>query len=262
MTEDRPTLEGAAAHSGIHTGFGREEMGDELSFGARMLYRVLRRTARLLTLVYWRAELHGRHNLPRTGAVIVAPVHRSNLDVPLVGATCARRLRYLAKDSLYRNRAIAALLTTLGGFPLRRGSADREALRASQEVLARGEPLVVFPEGERKAGPRVHPVFDGAMWLSAKTGAPILPVGIGGTARSLPIGSNFARPTKLVFVYGELIEAPSVPGGGRVPREVLRARGDELREVLQDLYDEAQARAGCPNPVRPPDVAGDGSGAE
>ena len=177
-------------------------------------------------------------------------MHRSNLDVPLLGATCPRRLRYLAKGSLFKNRFWTWLLTTIGGFPLdRNASADRGALDGAMEVLARGEALAVFPEGERKAGPTVHPVADGAVWLSARSGAPIMQVGIGGSERSMPKGAKLAKPTRLVFLYGELIAAPTpTEEAKRLSRPQIRAHSDELRVTLQALFDEAQVLAGSPNP--------------
>ena len=69
----------------------------------------------------------------------------------------------------------AWFLTALGGFPVKRGTADREALRACQEVLERGEPLVLFPEGTRQFGPETQHFFDGAAFLACRTGAPIVP---------------------------------------------------------------------------------------
>lgn len=214
-----------------------------------MTYHGLHVLAQLLALIYFRGYSRNRGRLPKTGGVIISPVHRSNLDVPLLGSTCPRRLRYLAKGSLFRSRFWGWFLTVVGGFPLDRDAkADRGAMKAALGVLERGEALVVFPEGERKEGPWVHPMIDGAVWLSHKSGAPILPVGIGGSARAMPKGANLPKPSKLVFHYGEPIPAPGNADGSRVSRRQLTRFSDELRETLQQLFDEAQAMAGCPNP--------------
>ncbi len=224
--------------------------GGRMSVGARITYRVLHLLAHLAARIWFRAAVHNRSNMPAHGPVIISPVHRSNLDVPLLGATCHRRLRYLAKGSLFETRFWAWFLTVLGGFPLdREASADRSALKAAATVLERGEPLAVFPEGERKSGPRVHPMHDGAVWLSVRTGAPILPVGIGGSERAMSKGARIPKPTKLVFLYGEPIDPPTNPDRRRVSRSQLRAASDELRATLQELFDEAQRMAGCPNPA-------------
>lgn len=230
--------------------------GGELGLFSRFTYHFLHVLARAAAFVYFRAYVRRRRNLPRKGPVIISPVHRSNLDVPLLGATCPRRLRYLAKGSLFESRFWAWFLTVVGGFPLDRGAkADRGALKAALGVLERGEALVVFPEGERKAGPTVYPMMDGAVWLSVRSGAPILPVGIGGSERAMPKGKTIPKPTKLVFLYGDLIHPPSNPDGGRVSRSQMRDHSDMLRATIQRLFDQAQELAGCPNPPlddRPP----------
>ena len=61
-------------------------------------------------------------------------------------------------------------------------------------MLERGEPLVLFPEGERKCGPIVQPLFDGAAYIAVKAGVPIVPVGIGGSERAMPKGAKFIYP--------------------------------------------------------------------
>lgn len=232
-----------------------EARGGEQTLGSRITYRILHRAAAMLARLYWRVYARNKAEMP-DGAVIVSPVHRSNLDVPLLGATSPRRLRYLAKGSLFKTPFWSWFLTCLGGFPLDRGSAaDRGALKAALAVLERGEALAVFPEGERKAGPTVYPMADGAVWLSVKSGAPILPVGIGGSQRSMPKGANVPKPTRIVYLYGDLIPPPANPDGKRVSRRQLADASAELRVILQDLFDRAQEMAGTPNPApedRPP----------
>ena len=100
----------------------------------------------------------------------------------------------MGKESLWKGSFGAWFLTALGGFPVKRGTADREALRACQTVLERGEPLVLFPEGTRQFGPDTQEFFDGAAFLACRTGVPIVPVGLGGTEAAMPKGSKFVHP--------------------------------------------------------------------
>ena len=74
----------------------------------------------------------------------------------------------MGKDSLWKRQPAAWVLSALGGFPVTRGTADREALKRCIAVLEAGEPLVLFPEGERKSGPIVQPLFDGAAYVAAQ----------------------------------------------------------------------------------------------
>jgi 1-acyl-sn-glycerol-3-phosphate acyltransferase len=101
---------------------------------------------------------------------------------------------------------------------------------------------VLFPEGERKSGPTVQPLFDGAAYVALKAGVPIVPVGIGGSELVMPKGSRFIHPRKVHVIIGPAITAPRSESG-RVPRAVVRDVTAELHTTLQRLFDEAQLRA-------------------
>ncbi len=104
--------------------------------------------------------------------------------------------------------------------------------------------LVVFPEGTRRSGPVVGDLLEGAAFLSARTGAAIVPVGIGGTEAAMPKGKKLVRPVKVKLVVGEPIVPAPRPAGARVRRSELRATSDVLREDLQRLFDLARAAVG------------------
>jgi 1-acyl-sn-glycerol-3-phosphate acyltransferase len=113
--------------------------------------------------------------------------------------------------------------------------------------LQRGEPLVLFPEGTRQSGPEVTEMFDGPAWLSGRAQAPILPIGLGGTEAAMGKGVKFPRPARMSVVIGRPI-APPVPNDkGRVSRRAVSEKSLELREALQELFDEAQSLSGTPN---------------
>jgi 1-acyl-sn-glycerol-3-phosphate acyltransferase len=150
----------------------------------------------------------------------------------------------MAKDSLWKYRWSGLLLGSLGGFPVRRGTPDREALRVCEAALRNGEPVVLFPEGTRQSGPKVQPLHEGAAFVAARTGAPILPVGIGGSEWAMPKGSKGVKRVKVVLVVGDLIPAPARPEGGRVSRRQVAELTERLRNELQELFDEALEAAG------------------
>jgi 1-acyl-sn-glycerol-3-phosphate acyltransferase len=185
----------------------------------------------------------GRKNVPRSGPFILAPVHRSNIDTPLACTVTTRRMRYMGKDSLWKKKPVGWVLSALGGFPVSRGTADREALRRCIEVLEAGEPLVLFPEGERKSGEVVQPLFDGVTYIAMKAGVRVVPVGIGGSERAMPKGKKYLRPSKCVVLVGEAITPPATDG--RASRSAVKDFSDQLHGELQRLFDEAQTRAGA-----------------
>lgn len=213
--------------------------------GEMWLYRVVRGALVGFARVWFRVRASGLENVPATGAYIVAPVHRSNLDFMLVLILTRRRLRFLAKDTLWKG-FWGRLFTALGGIPVARGSADREALRTCIEVLEAGEPVVMFPEGTRQHGPVVQPLFDGPAYVQSRTGVDIVPVGIGGSETAMPKGSKVIKPRPIRLVVGRPL--PAVPTqGSKARRAAVRARTAELHEVVQDLFDRAQEQAGTPN---------------
>jgi len=210
----------------------------------RLLYRVLRSIVLALCKLLFRLRVEGRDNFP-PGPFILSPVHRSFIDTPIAGMATGRRLRFMGKESLWENRPLGAFLTLMGGFPVERGTADRIALRAAADVLALGEPLVMFPEGTRRSGDRVRreDMLDGPAFVAARAGVPIVPVGFGGTVRALPVGSFVPRPRRVVAVVGEPIPPPAKVGG-RVPRRAVTELTDRLFVELGDLYAEARVLAG------------------
>lgn len=210
--------------------------------GSRVFYTVVRTILNLFCRTFWRTKVIGAGNIPRTGPFILAPVHRSNIDTPLACTVTARRMRYMGKDSLWKSKPVGWILSALGGFPVSRGTADREALRRCIEVLEAGEPLVLFPEGERKSGKQVQPLFDGAMYIALKAGVPVIPVGIGGSERAMPKGKKYLRPSRCVVIVGEPMLPPV--SEGRASRSAVRDFTAQLHARLQRLFDDAQHRAG------------------
>ena len=208
----------------------------------RIAYQIVRFIVTTFCRVWCRMTVEGRENVPADGIFILAPTHRSILDTPIASGVTRRRLRFMGADKYWKNNAFGRLLTALGGFPVSRGTADREALKRSIAVLQGGEPLVLFPEGERKVGPIVQPLFDGATYIAVKAGVPIIPVGIGGSERAMPKGAKFIRPRKLHVVVGKPIQASSNATSPKDQRDAARQLTVDLHAELQRLFDIAQAR--------------------
>jgi 1-acyl-sn-glycerol-3-phosphate acyltransferase len=208
------------------------------------IYRFLRGLAHGLNRLVFRTTVEGRERVPTDGPMIIAPVHRSGIDFFVASEVTGRKLHYMAKDSLWKRPRFGRFLQTLGAFPVHRDAADREAMRRAQRVLEAGEVLVLFPEGERRAGPVVQELHEGVAFLAARTGAVVVPVGIGGSTSVMPKGSKFPRPLHIHLVVGEPIAAPARTQAGRVPRSQLHAMTEALTTTLQDLYDRSVASTG------------------
>ncbi len=198
-------------------------------------FRFIRRLIRLFIFPWLRVTSEGGHNLDLGGPVIIAPVHRSNLDAPIIAGVGHRRMRALGKQSLFVNPLLAWVVAALGAIPIRRGEADREAMKSARDLLDRGEAMIVFPEGSRQSGPKVAAVFDGTVYLASKTGAPIVPVGVAGTEGALPSGAKFIHRSRVAVVVGEPIRVPQ----GRMSRPAMHELSRQITSDLQTVLDRA-----------------------
>jgi 1-acyl-sn-glycerol-3-phosphate acyltransferase len=178
-----------------------------------------------LMRVWFRIRVEGGDNVPDQGPVILASNHRSNMDPVLLASAVKRPVAFMAKAELFVG-PLGWIMRWIGQFPVRRGGIDREALRRTDAVLARGSMLGLFPEGTRGDGTfaAVHP---GLAYIVVRQHCPVLPVVIFGTERVrrrfgwLP----FASPVRIVI--GPAIDLPkstSDRAGRRAASEVLRRR--------------------------------------
>jgi len=206
---------------------------------ARVTYRVCVAILTVFARVYWRIEVRYPDRVPDSGGFVIAPVHRSNIDFLLPALATSRKIRWMAKDSIFVGGLASRMLWMFGAFPVNRDGVDRTSLRSALALLAAGQPVVMFPEGRRKEGPTILDPFDGPAYAACRERVPIVPIGIGGSDRAMPIGSKFIWPRKVTLVIGEPIY-PDVALEGRVPRSAVQALTGELVADLQRLYDEAQ----------------------
>lgn len=201
-------------------------------------YNATKAFIRTLLWRYFKVEITNRDGLNIDGPVIYAPVHRSNLDSPLIAAGADRRLRVLAKQSLFNLAPFKWYISCLGAFPVERGAADRQALRISLDLLKQGEPLLVFPEGTRQEGREVGEMFDGVAYLAAKSGASVIPIALAGTGESMPPGAKFPNRSKVIINVGDAMLAPTNESG-RVTMSGREQFSSDLQATLQVLLDQA-----------------------
>lgn len=224
--------------NGIEPGFARAKRWELRS------YSMLRRVVEIMDRTYFSMRSEFESPLP-DGPFILAPVHRSNIDSFLLGALTRRRIRFMGKDSLWNVPIVGAVITVMGGFPVHRGIADREALRRCLLVLSLGEPLVLFPEGQRRQGPVIADLHEGSAYLAIRAKVPIVPVGIAGSDLAMGKGNKFPRHRPTFVVVGSPLY-PSLPGEdvtkttAVVSRRAVKQLNAELTLELQRLYDKSK----------------------
>ncbi len=170
-------------------------------------------------------DRRGVENVPREGATLIVCNHLSSVDPPLVGmAAQPRFMNFMAKAELFRRKLPARIMLGVGAFPVERGAGDRDAIRHSRELLARGEALIMFPEGTRSRTGRLRPFFSGAGMLALEPGVTVIPAAIWGTQR---------RFGKVRVVFGTPIDLGDVTEGSKSAR--ARAATRQMAEAVAAL---------------------------
>ena len=204
-----------------------------------LFYRIVRPLVTGIPRVLWRVRVVGMEHVPKSGGFILAPSHRSMMDIPLAAIVTKRRIRFMGKSSLFGVPVLGTLFTWLGGISVERDGTDRKAVRESVAMLGNGEVLCVYPEGTRQNGRKIQPLQPGAAYFALRSGAPIIPIGIAGAEEILREKSDpIPRFGRVTIVIGAPI-VPEARKSGVVPRERVDALTAELSDALQAVLDDA-----------------------
>jgi glycerol-3-phosphate dehydrogenase (NAD(P)+) len=174
----------------------------------KLVYWIVRGILQPAMRIWFRLERQGRENIPKSGPVILAANHRSFLDPFVVGVCLRRPVYFVAKQELFAKRWQGWLLNALGAFPIRRGESDEEAVETSKAILARGDALVIFPEGTRIRTGSLGRPKRGVGRLALETGAPVVPIAVAGTERTRR--GWVIRPAKVRARCGRPLTFPRV----------------------------------------------------
>jgi 1-acyl-sn-glycerol-3-phosphate acyltransferase len=204
-----------------------------------LVYPIVRNAFRVAFVTAWRLRILGEEHVPRTGPLIVAANHVSNLDPPVLGAAIPRPIYYMAKAELFRIPVLGPLIGQLRAFPVDRAKGDVSAIRRAVEVLKMGAAVGIFPEGgrNREGHNRIH---SGVALLASLTGAPVLPVYIDGTK---------GRFSRITVVFGEpmAFAGPKLPVDevlAPVPATLKKARREDLAKWADEVMAQILALRG------------------
>lgn len=145
------------------------------------MYKALVAIIRFVVKLFWGFEINGAENIPEKGGAIVAANHVTWFDPLLVGAAITQPIHFMGKAELFTNPILGRILPKLHVFPIKRGGADRGAIRQAQKVVTGGSLLGIFPEGTRNRGDNeLLPLQGGTAFIALKTGVPVIPVVVKG----------------------------------------------------------------------------------
>lgn len=163
---------------------------------------LLRLFGRALFGLLFSVEYDGLEHVPADGPVILAGNHPSYLDPVLVGLPLQRPVKFMAWDALFRVPLLGWVIRALGAFPvdIRKGKGEA-AFQQALRVLQSGAALGIFPEGQRSEQAEMGELRTGVARLAIETGAPVVPVTIGGASRAWPKWKLLPRSAKLIVRF-------------------------------------------------------------
>ena len=165
-----------------------------------MFYRIADVILHFVLLFIFRIRRTGVENIPLEGGVIVAYNHKSYWDPVMAGATCPRKLRFMAKEELFKNPLFGSLIKALGAFPISRGRGDIGAIKGSLKILKEGNTMLIFPEGKRSKDGQIGSVKPGVAAIAHRAKVPIVPACISGDYKWLhKITVSYGEPVYLDF---------------------------------------------------------------
>jgi 1-acyl-sn-glycerol-3-phosphate acyltransferase len=190
-------------------------------------WRVLRVTLGIVTWLLLRPRGSGAQHIPPEGPVLIVANHESWWDIPAIGWVQRRTIRYMAKSELFDIPVLGAVIAWGGGFPVRRGEPDRDALRTVHDIFAAGGVVGIFIQGHRQA--ELEGAKAGAGRFAVVEDAVVIPAAVRGTGSWRP-----GRRVRIRFGPPRRYER-----GERRAAQAYRETADELMAEIRTLYEQA-----------------------
>lgn len=198
---------------------------------SKVLYRVGQAVCRPIMKVFYRYKFINNNSIPREGAYIIASNHMSFSDPVLLGLGQRRRLFFMAKQELFKNKFFAGLIRALGAFPVERGAGDGKAIKTGEDLIKEGNVMTIFIEGGRtKTGEFMRP-RSGCALVAQQMQVPVIPACITIT------GNPKYRFAKRVIHFGDPLTPQQLgltPDGDR--RQLKNATNmimDEIKKMRE-----------------------------
>ena len=198
---------------------------------SKVLYRVGQAVCRPIMKVFYRYKFINNNSIPHEGAYIIASNHMSFSDPVLLGLGQRRRLFFMAKQELFKNKFFAGLIRALGAFPVERGAGDGKAIKTGEDLIKEGNVMTIFIEGGRtKTGEFMRP-RSGCALVAQQMQVPVIPACITIT------GNPKYRFAKRVIHFGDPLTPQQLglaPDGDR--RQLKNATNmimDEIKKMRE-----------------------------
>ncbi len=196
-----------------------------------ILYKIAQILVTPLFKLLYRYEIHGKENVPAEGSLLMCSNHTSYTDPLFLGLTQKRQVWFMAKQELFRNKFLGAIIRGLGAFPVER-SGGISAIKKGIDILKQSGVVGIFIEGTRsKTGELLKPK-PGVTLLAHETNSAIVPVAI--------VGKDGKKPkifSKVIVNVGKAIpfeELGMADATGLSMRNASRLIMEQIRLLRED----------------------------
>lgn len=181
---------------------------------------------------FLQGRIYGAENVPHEGPLVVVSNHASDFDPPIVSCAMRRPVAFMAKEELFRIPVLKQGIQLYGAYPVKRGAADRSAIRSALNCLSGGWAVGLFLQGTRTPDARIPEPKLGAALIAAKANVPLIPVSLWGTEAIFTKGSSVPQPVPVTVRIGQVIDPPT-----STKREELEAVTQQCAAAIHALHD-------------------------
>jgi len=211
------------------------------SFGLfdTLAHRLLYILTRAIMRNVFRARAEGIERIP-DNPFVLCPNHASFLDPFAIAAVLpyrkVRRLHWSGWTGILFDTGLRRMFSRIARvLPVDPDRAAVSSLDLASAVLARGENLVWFPEGERSRDGKLGPFRPGIGLLVERTRVRVIPVRLEGTYSAWPRGRRWPRLGRITVRFGEPLAPDAVvPPVGVADRHQRAANA--VRDAIARLH--------------------------
>ena len=202
----------------------------------KVLYTIGKCVGMPLFDLLYRSKTISADYIPSEGGVSIASNHISNSDPPLLGLSAKRRLYFMAKVELFKNKFFGALIRALGAFPVERGAGDGKAIKTGEDLIKEGNVMTIFIEGGRtKTGDLMRP-RSGCALVAQQMQVTVVPACI------TVVGNPKFLFSKRVIEFGKPLTPQelglTVEGGRRELKDASNMIMGEIRKMRERALNE------------------------
>ncbi|HVU34475.1 MAG TPA: lysophospholipid acyltransferase family protein [Opitutaceae bacterium] len=200
------------------------------------LYGICHYAVRVAFDMFFRGEVAGAENLPKSGPFLIAGNHASHLDPPIIGCHVPRQMSFFARKTLWVGGVASWWLDGVGTIPVDRdGGQDVGALKRVLRALGDGRVMILFPEGTRTTDGHLQSPKPGVGFIVCKSQVPVVPARIFGSFEAFGKGAKYPRlGTPLTIVFGRPLP-PSEYDDPRAGKERYQIASQRIMDAIGSL---------------------------